>query len=318
MFHIDNRNKTYQFFLIIIIFAIAISLSFKFVSLKRVRSITINGYELTEKLKINKTNLKDMSGKDITVAIIDTGLDISNFQNKSRIKYFKDFVNSKVAAYDDNGHGSKVATIIGGTDETKGIANDSKFIILKAFDNEGKSNIEILNSALNWVLENLESYNISIVNLSLGIEELNSSQHIMLKNIIGELHSKGLIIVSAVGNGESSKQVLAPASYEGVICVGSIKESNDGTIEKASYSRGKIDSAIKDIVYTYGSNITIYKNNKNIDSIVSGTSYSAAIVSGVITLLKQKYIYLSNKEIEKKLIDEYCTDINGDKFLSIH
>ena len=49
-------------------------------------------------------------GKDITIAVIDTGVaphqDLTRPVN--RIVGFKDFVNKKSSAYDDNGHGTQV------------------------------------------------------------------------------------------------------------------------------------------------------------------------------------------------------------------
>lgn len=285
----------------------------------KVHSITVNGEEIIDKINISNSSLKNMSGKNVTVAIIDTGININNYKDEIRIKKFKDFVNLRDTPYDDNGHGSKVATIIGGTNDTRGIAENCKFVIIKAFDYEGYSNVDALNTSLEWILQNYEKYNINMINMSLGVENINSFKHDKLGRLIEEIDSRGIIIVSAAGNGENNEEVMAPSSHESVICVGSMKENADGQLNICSFSRGvsKFSNKKNPNIYTYGSNITLWNNDGTMDDIVSGTSYSTAIVSGVICLLKEKNQSYSNCRIKKILIDDYAIDINGVKFIKM-
>ena len=55
-----------------------------------------------------------LNGKNITVAVMDTGI-APHLDFDQRILHFEDFCQKKLAAYDDNGHGTHVAGIIGGS-----------------------------------------------------------------------------------------------------------------------------------------------------------------------------------------------------------
>ena len=58
---------------------------------------------------------------------------------KHRIKAFRDFVREREAAYDDNGHGTHIAAIIGGQGTAsqgiyRGVAPDCQLICAKVLD----------------------------------------------------------------------------------------------------------------------------------------------------------------------------------------
>mgnify|MGYP003694002603 CR=1 FL=1 len=86
---------------------------------------------------------------------------------------FVDFVNGRRAAYDDNGHGSHVAGIIAGngydsSGQKAGIAPGASLVSLKVLDANGSGTISDIIAALNWVAVNAQTYNIRVVNLSVG------------------------------------------------------------------------------------------------------------------------------------------------------
>lgn len=54
------------------------------------------------------------TGKGIGVAVLDTGA-FPHIDFDNRIWCFQDFVNGRTKAYDDNGHGTHVLGIIGGS-----------------------------------------------------------------------------------------------------------------------------------------------------------------------------------------------------------
>ncbi|OUQ59160.1 hypothetical protein B5E58_05130 [Tyzzerella sp. An114] len=62
----------------------------------------------TAKKTVNYEN--QFTGKNVGIAILDTGISpVADFcLPKNRIIAFKDFVNGKTNAYDDNGHGTHV------------------------------------------------------------------------------------------------------------------------------------------------------------------------------------------------------------------
>lgn len=55
-----------------------------------------------------------ITGRGIGVAVLDTGIFLHE-DLKDRVKGFADFVRRKDRPYDDNGHGTHVAAMIGGS-----------------------------------------------------------------------------------------------------------------------------------------------------------------------------------------------------------
>ncbi|MGN1208055.1 MAG: S8 family serine peptidase, partial [Christensenellales bacterium] len=76
-------------------------------------------------------------GNGITVAVIDTGIfpHVDFLVPKNRIVFFKDFVNGKEHPYDDNGHGTFVAGMVGAggivDKKYQGVAPNCDLISLK-------------------------------------------------------------------------------------------------------------------------------------------------------------------------------------------
>ena len=62
----------------------------------------------------NNTKNELWTGKGIGVAVLDTGA-FPHIDFDTRIWCFQDFVNGRIKPYDDNGHGTHVLGIIGGS-----------------------------------------------------------------------------------------------------------------------------------------------------------------------------------------------------------
>ena len=125
------------------------------------------------------------TGNGIGVAIIDSGVaswhdDLTRGgvtktfpYGDQRVAKFVDFVGTKTTPYDDNGHGTHVAGIIAGNGydsngEKAGIAPKASIISLKVLDENGQGTIGNIIAALNWVVANRVTYNIRVVNMSVG------------------------------------------------------------------------------------------------------------------------------------------------------
>src|SRR4029434_8478870 len=118
-----------------------------------------------------------LTGAGVGVAVIDSGIstfhdDLTSTSNtyypygNQRVKKFVDFVNGRTAPYDDNGHGTHVAGIIGGNGydsnfaEKAGIAPRANILSLKVLDANGVGSISSMIAAMNWVAQNYQAYNI--------------------------------------------------------------------------------------------------------------------------------------------------------------
>ena len=209
--------------------------------------------QFSNKIKISSTyNAKDyiglqesvwengLTGKNITVAVIDTGIfgNHSAFTNDGKlnwsdriIKYFDLITNTSDIPQDNNGHGTWVASILGGNcSDYQGVAPGVNLIILRIFDDSGETNVSVFEDAINWVLQNKDIYKIRIVSMSFGAEPEadNLFQIAYVQNIVRKLVDNGILVLAAAGNIENHSQsdrtgtINAHASDKKVLAVGGV------------------------------------------------------------------------------------------------
>lgn len=103
-----------------------------------------------------------LNGKNITVAVMDTGI-APHLDFDQRILHFEDFCQKKLAAYDDNGHGTHVAGIIGGSGLMSkdkrgvrllsGVAPGVRLVVLKVLDRKGNGVTSHVLEGMDWLLK---------------------------------------------------------------------------------------------------------------------------------------------------------------------
>ena len=290
------------------------------------------------------------TGAGIGVAIIDSGIttwhdDLTNKTSKlypygnQRVAKFVDFVNSRTLPYDDNGHGSHVAGIIAGNGydslgEKAGIAPGASVVSLKVLDANGQGTISNVIAALGWVAKNAVTYNIRVVNLSVGAGIYESYWTDPLTLAAKALTDKGITVVAAAGNmGKNAAGhlqaggITAPGNAPWVLTVGA--SSTMGTLtrnddEMASFSSSGptyLDFEAKpDLVApgvgtislaVPGSTFYLTKALALVDGkpvrgsksylTLSGTSMAAPVVSGTVALMLQANPHLTPNLIKALL-----------------
>jgi serine protease AprX len=210
--------------------------------------------------------LLGFDGAGVGVAIIDSGItswhdDLTYQGNNTKVKVvggqrvvkFVDFVNGRIAKYDDNGHGSHVAGIIAGNGfdtlgARAGIAPAADLVSLKVLDANGGGYISDVIAALDWVVTNHAAYNIRVVNLSVGaaVSEsyLTDPLTIAAKRVVDER----VVVVTAAGNlGKNATTgkiqygaITAPGNAPWVLTVGAY--SHEGTLTRSDDKIGAFSS----------------------------------------------------------------------------
>lgn len=237
-----------------------------------------------------------LTGKNVTVAIVDSGLAPHPDIQSRRILAFKDFVNGKPYPYDDFTHGTHVAGIIGST--RIGIAPDVNLVGLKVLDRHGNCSMDTFIESIRWLLENYKEFNIQVVNISVGGNHPELKQEKNRLNLwVTKLWDEGLTICCSAGNnGPSPNSILAPGNCRKVITVG-------------SYDGGHFSSAgpllpyiSKPELVAPGLHILSTKPGGGY-SMKNGTSMSVPFISGSCALLLQRYPHLTNDQIKIRLMD---------------
>jgi serine protease AprX len=159
------------------------------------------------------------------VAIIDSGITPS-VDFLGRITNFYDFTRGGVAAspYDDYGHGTHVAGLIGSSGslssfEFQGVAPSVNLTGLKVLDHTGAGRTSDVIKAIEFVVVNQAKLNVQIVNLSLGHPIYAPAADDPLVQAVENASAAGLIMVVSAGN-FGQKETDQTVGYAGITSPG--------------------------------------------------------------------------------------------------
>ena len=227
------------------------------------------------------------TGRDIVVAVVDTGIDLDHPDLDGQILKNKNFAAEISASFSDDKHGTAIAGVIAARANNGrgivGIAPDSKLIALKAcWPTETASIKAICNSftlalAINTAIE----LGVDILNMS-----LTGPSDPLLRRLIETAGRRGIIVVAA-DPGISSSMHRFPASMKSVIAVQTQGQNLDQT--------GSFD-----LFTAPGTDILTTQPHGTYD-FVSGSSLATAHVSGIIALFLEMAPDLSIIQIQKLL-----------------
>lgn len=270
-------------------------------------------------LKIDMVHRRDLTGKNIGVAILDTGVHshVDFCKPYNRIIEFVDLINGKNTPYDDNGHGTHVCGIIGGNGIGKnglytGVAPRCNMVVLKVLDKYGMGTVDNVIDALKWIIKYKNLYNIRIINLSVGTYCANKKDIYDLLKWVEKAWDSGLIVLTAAGNkGPKPMSITAPGVCKKIITVGAceryINVGNQNTNYKYYSGCGPTSECIvKPEVVAPGANIISCSNTDDLYVSKSGTSMATPIVAGCIALVlenSEKTRRITNKEIKISLLE---------------
>ncbi|KAF9283571.1 hypothetical protein BGZ68_005258 [Mortierella alpina] len=149
----------------------------------------------------------DAAGKDVTVYVVDTGVDDSHPDLKGRVLQGISFIQHEKDSKDLHGHGTHVAGTIGGT--AHGVAKYVSIVPVKVLDRSGSGSLSGVIAGLNWVLE--QTRNVAprfrpVVNMSLGGGKSDA-----LDSAVKTLREADILVVVAAGNEHQDACNVAPA-----------------------------------------------------------------------------------------------------------
>lgn len=255
-----------------------------------------------------------LTGAGVGVAVLDTGIyPHEDFEN--RIMAFKDFVRRRPGPYDDNGHGTHIAAMIGGNGASsdgryRGVAPGCGLIAVKVLDFRGNGFASDVLAGLRWIRENKEKYGIRVVNISVGsLSRKDMSENSVLVRGVDAAWDDGLVVVVAAGNhGPGRMTITTPGISRKVITVGCSDDYKEVEVmgnRMVDYSgRGPTMACIsKPDLVAPGSDIISCCNQPGQYMPKSGTSMSTPLVSGAVALLLERYPQMTNRDVKLRLIE---------------
>ncbi len=246
------------------------------------------------------------TGQGQTVAVIDSGVAWDHvalgggYGPGYRVVGGWDFAENDSNPYDDGPagfHGTHVAgTLAGKTDSFAGIATEAEIVALRVFDDSGRGQLQWIESALQWVHQNRNSFEspITTVNLSVGAAlnpENYASATAMLEDELRQLRDDGILVFAASGNLQqggsfTGDPVLYPASSDSVVAIASVNEH--GNLSAFAQREAGIlaapgelvSSSVPDHVYGWDGRVDDFAS-------LSGTSMASPQIAGASMLVRQ-------------------------------
>jgi hypothetical protein len=287
--------------------------------------------ETTELIRAREArNMFHVSGANLTAVVLDTGIRESHADFAGRIVAKKNFSTADGGdpniVTDRHGHGTNVAGIIAATGMHMGIAPGANIVVLKVLDDKGGGDFAAIDAALQWVLDNGDSHNVRVVNVSIGDgRNLSDDSGFTTDSIrlkIAALRAKKVAVVVAAGNdyfrfsprtGSAVHQGMSfPAALRETVSVGAVYDAPLGGF---SYQSGAVVSKTRadqicvfsqrlhrDVnavartdVFAPGAVLTSTGiNDDSGESAMQGTSQAAPVISGTILLMQEHFFHLTH------------------------
>lgn len=282
------------------------------------------------------------TGQGVTVAVLDTGIDnLPDFAG--RLIDGVDLTGDGNPFDDQYGHGTFVAGLIAGDGASSGgqysgEAPGASLVSIKVAGADGVTHLSTLISGLQWAVDHETADNIKVLNISLGFKPFESTVINPLDQAVEATWRSGITVVTSAGNaGPSNGTILSPGDDPLAITVGALDDlaqptvSADDMNDFSSVGPTSPDGWIKPDLVTSGRSVvslaapgsTIYQQNPSAlvgsaNFVGSGTSFSAAIVSGAAALILADNPGLTPDQVKARLLGTTNPGPVGNPFVDGH
>jgi type VII secretion-associated serine protease mycosin len=233
------------------------------------------------------------TGADVTVAVIDTGVDATHPDLDGQVLPGADFISgTEGTSVDPNGHGTHVAGTIaalaGNGAGIAGAAPDARILPIRVLGGNGGGYMSDVANGIVYAAD----HGADVINLSVS----STAQVGAVTDAIAYARGRGVVVVAAAGNARGSGSPTAyPAADPGVLAVA----ATDAADRVAPYSTrgGYVDVAApgSDILSTFPPATGVAYRRMN------GTSMAAPHVAALAALLKSADRELGPDRIERAI-----------------
>ena len=251
----------------------------------------INSAAVIGRINADYAYSRGITGKGVTIAIMDTGIAASHreFAESGKLAQGFNAITGGTNVNDTFGHGTHVAGLLGADRDGRGIfgvAYDAQLLPIKVLTDAGSGSTDILDRGLRYAIGKA-----AIANMSLGTS--TSYNPGALRDAV----RSGLLIVAAAGN-DGAANPGWPARFakevwanNQIIAVGAVDSAN----RIASFSNRAGDAAAWYLVAPGVHIASTYLNGQY--AYASGTSMATPVVSGAAALIKQMWPALRADQI---------------------
>jgi serine protease len=232
------------------------------------------------------------TGAGVTVAVLDSGVDAEHPDLAGRVVAGHDFVDGSTdGRADPVGHGTTVASqIAGGGDPATGLAPEATILPVRVLDEQNRyRNAVTVADGVRWAVEN----GAQVINLSLG----GSRDSGVLSEALAYAMAHDVVVIACTGNqlNEEYQEVWYPAREPGVVAVAGVTYS-DGAPQHWPASLTGPETVLTAPAVVTGARVGGgYRD-------VQGTSFSAALVTGVAALIRARWPDMPAGDVVNRLV----------------
>ncbi|GHD92456.1 peptidase [Streptomyces naganishii JCM 4654] len=234
-----------------------------------------------------------LTGKGVTVAVLDTGVDAAHPDLTGRVRVAKDFTGGGDTA-DRDGHGTHVTSTVGGSGaasggKEKGVAPDATLAVGKVLGDQGSGSESQIIAGMEWAARDVRA---RIVSMSLGSTEPSDGTDPMALAVDTLSRQTGALFVVAAGNTGAPSSIGSPGAADAALTVGAVDSADRAAYFTSAGPRAG-DDALKPDLAAPGVDILAARSQlaqgSGYYTTMSGTSMAAPHVAGAAALLAQEH-----------------------------
>ncbi|GHE83483.1 S8 family serine peptidase [Streptomyces fumanus] len=234
-----------------------------------------------------------LTGKGVTVAVLDSGADPAHPDLAGRITASRSFVPGEEVA-DRYGHGTHVASTVGGSGAAsggreRGVAPGAALAVGKVLGDQGTGSESGVIAGMEWAAREVRA---GIVTLSLGSTEPSDGTDPMSRAVDALSAETGALFVAAAGNIGTPSSIGSPGAADAALTVGAVDAADEPAWFSSAGPRPG-DHALKPDLSAPGVGILAARSTLTGGSgpytSMDGTSMAAPHVAGVAALLAEEH-----------------------------